>query len=264
MAIVARERSFIDWEDVISAAELSAGNHEHFDSWCWYSPPDNSEDYAIFYTSNRDSGLLDKSNEAVILEALKEFLEADEPEVWIERHNHFAVGFCDALVMKVLDDDRAPTAVFRKYAELMARLNDYPILDEDEYGAREYSQTLSNIEEAGKRFVRADAPDDWPSQCFSWFWENDQGAVENRDDNGGYPDREAIRKALLELEYLDAEFTILLGDGDEAVPYLITQSQSSAQKTYADLVYWSSLGLWPNQKVSLLLDDEPIEESEGV
>ena len=30
---------------------------------------------------------------------------------------------------------------------------------------------------------------------FSWFWDHNQRAVENRDDQGGYPSEDELREA---------------------------------------------------------------------
>jgi len=44
-------------------------------------------------------------------------------------------------------------------------------------------------------------PDDMAGQLLSWFWDNDQSAVENCDDQGGWPTDEQMAEALTELGY---------------------------------------------------------------
>ena len=36
---------------------------------------------------------------------------------------------------------------------------------------------------------------------FSWFWDHRQRAVENRDDQGGYPEEDDLRDAFEALGY---------------------------------------------------------------
>ena len=40
-----------------------------------------------------------------------------------------------------------------------------------------------------------DLPDQWEPDVYGWLSENDPGAVENTDDQGGYPDEEQLRAA---------------------------------------------------------------------
>src|SRR5690606_28049681 len=97
-------------------AEKLAGNWKKFNSFGWYNKPDDAEDYAIVYLNNRDSTLLEESNAHSIREELKPFLEADEPDVYEERHSHWACGWVDALVIRVYkeneDGDKTITDAF--------------------------------------------------------------------------------------------------------------------------------------------------------
>jgi hypothetical protein len=67
------------------------------------------------------------------------------------------------------------------------------------------ADTVNPIESVGGRMVRDDAPEDWSSKVFGWFWDNDQSQVENHDDQGGYPSDEGMRKALRALNLLEVE-----------------------------------------------------------
>ena len=44
-------------------------------------------------------------------------------------------------------------------------------------------------------------PEGWESEVFSWFWDHRQSAVENRDDQGGYPEEDDLRAAFDALGY---------------------------------------------------------------
>ena len=58
----------IDWSDVKSAAEKLAGNWREFDSFVWHRAYDleDAASWMIWYTSSRDAGLLEQSNEQAI------------------------------------------------------------------------------------------------------------------------------------------------------------------------------------------------------
>ena len=42
---------------------------------------------------------------------------------------------------------------------------------------------------------------DWEGEVFSWLWDHNQSAVENRDGNGGYASKAEIAEALDGLGY---------------------------------------------------------------
>ena len=56
---------------------------------------DDPDNWAIIYTHNRDSGLLDQSNADAIAEAMEPFTDGDDPDVVMESHDHWAVGHVD-------------------------------------------------------------------------------------------------------------------------------------------------------------------------
>lgn len=190
-----------NWEDVESRARELAGNHYKFNCFAYYDRPVDGDRWAVVYTQNRDSGLLDLSNADQIEKALKPFIAHGTAVP--ETHNHWACGWVAGYRILVYTKSGKVTKAFRAYCELMQRLDDYPILDEGNYSRREYEATLENIREVGGRLVRNDVPPDWPSLCYEWFDNNIQRAVENRDDQGGYPDEEEMRECLEELGFLD-------------------------------------------------------------
>ena len=63
--------------DLEDAAKKASGNWQHFDSFIWFrdSELEDADQWAVIYTSNRDSGLLDQSNSAVIAKAMEQFTE---------------------------------------------------------------------------------------------------------------------------------------------------------------------------------------------
>jgi hypothetical protein len=190
------------------AAEKAAGNWQRFDSFVWFRDRDleDADKWAIIYTHNRDSGLLDQSNAAVIAKAMPPFTEGDDPDVVMESHNHWAVGHVDGFSVRVFDGDGEITEAFKKYHELAEAMDGYPILDESDYSERELEATLENIEDAAWRLKNEyELPEGWVWQTYDWLSDNRSGEVENRDDQGGYPSEEAMREAFEALGFEQEE-----------------------------------------------------------
>jgi hypothetical protein len=135
------------------AASQAAGNWKRYSCCCWdrLREIDDPDDSAILYTHHRDSGLLDQSNAAAMADAVRSFTESENPDVVFESHAHWAVGHVDGFSIRVYRDD-AITDAFHVYHGLMKRLEAYPVLDESDYGRREYDAALENIEDATWRF----------------------------------------------------------------------------------------------------------------
>ena len=112
--------------DLEAAAKAAAGNWREFDCFAWHRKPDHAENWAIVYTHNRDSGLLDQSNAAAIEEAMEPFPNGD---VVAEHHHHWACGWIDGYSIRVYRRGRI-TEAFNAYHALAERLANYPILDE--------------------------------------------------------------------------------------------------------------------------------------
>jgi hypothetical protein len=119
----------------------------------------------------------------------------------MESHSHWAVGHVDGFSIRVYRDGEV-TDAFRTYHEIAERLDGYPILDEEDYGRREYEATLENIADAAWRLKGEYVlPDGWGGDVYSWLSEHRQRAVENRDDQGGYPEEYDLQAAFEALCY---------------------------------------------------------------
>jgi hypothetical protein len=188
--------------DVEGMARELAGNWKRFESFAWHARPDHhSEQWALVYTHNRDSGLLDQSNAHAIEKELSRF---EGRTVRFESHNHWAHGHVDGFAIRVYRRNGQITRAFRAYAELVQSLEDYPILDESDYSAREHEAATKGIEDVGGRVARRDdwiLPEDWESQVWDWLGEHEQRELENRDDQGAYPSEDAMRRAFDDLGY---------------------------------------------------------------
>jgi len=179
------------------AARKSAGNWRSFDCFAWHrrSELEDPDNWAIFYTHQWDSGLLDQSNAAVIEKAFEPFTETDDPDIVLETHSHWAVGHVDGFSIRVVRDGEV-TGAFKTYYELTELLADYPVLNEEDYSRREYEATLEYLTDAALRLKNEfDLPEGWEGEVYDWLSENDPGAIENRDDQGGYPSAEELEAA---------------------------------------------------------------------
>ena len=186
--------------DLETGAREARGNWQKFDSFGWHDRPEDGEEWAIVYTHNRDSDLLDQSNADAIDKALAPFTEGDNPDVRAEHHGHWACGWIDGYAIHVYRNGQI-TEAFRAYHELAARLADYPVLDEEDFSRREYEATLENLRCEGFDSDFFAPPDNWETEVFSWLWDHNQSAVENRDGNGGYASKAEIAEALDGLGY---------------------------------------------------------------
>jgi hypothetical protein len=121
---------------------------------------------------HRDSDLLDESNYETILKILDEKYEKYED--WrVESASHWAVGWMDTLMVRVVkcecteeNEDSMPyivrdmgdrwrcdtcgttaqyTDIFKECLELQAALENYPVLDEEDYSRREYEDTMEYL-----------------------------------------------------------------------------------------------------------------------
>ncbi len=186
------------------AAKEAAGNWKKFDSFVWWRERemDDADRWAIVYTSNRDSGLIDQSNSAVIAKALEALTEDHDPDVVAERHSHWLVGHVDGYSIRVFDNDGNITEAFKTYFGLLEQMEAYPLLDESDYSDREYEATLENLDLAAWKVKREYVlPDGWESGVYSWLADHDPSEIENRDDQGGWPSEEALQAAFDALGY---------------------------------------------------------------
>ncbi len=193
--------------DIEEAAHKAAGNWQRFESFVWFRDPEisDSKSWAVIYTLNRDSGLLDQSNASVIAQELAPFTEGDDPDVVFESHSHWAVGHTDGFSIRVVRDGEI-TDAFKQYHELVEQMGDYPILDDSDYSDREYAATLSNIKDAGWR-LKSDfeLPEGWECKVYSWLSDHRSSEIDDRDDQGGYPSEEALKAAFKALAFSPAQ-----------------------------------------------------------
>ena len=184
------------------AAHKAVGNWQKFESFCWFNRPDDADQFAILYTHNRDSGLLDQSNAAVIAEALEPFIECGD--VRPEDHSHWACGWVAGFAIRVFRGGKI-TPAFVKWHELQERLDEYPVLDETDYSNREYDAAIENIRNAGYRLRHEyKLPEDWAEQVYRWLSDNDYHC-DNIDDQGYWPSDDELAAAVEGLGFTASE-----------------------------------------------------------
>ena len=192
---------------VEEAAQQMAGNWRDFRNFAWSRRNAfvDAEQWGIAYTHHRDSGLRALSNAAAIEKELSRFLDDDDPDVLEEHHRHWAYGWVDGYAIRVYRDGKI-TEAFKVYHELTERLAEYPVLDEQDYSRREYEATLANIKDLAWRLKHDyELPDGWEAQVFDWLWQHRQHALENHDDQGGYPPEADLEAAFVMLGYAPSE-----------------------------------------------------------
>jgi|TARA_Y100000296_G_C5167216_1_gene255350 hypothetical protein len=154
--------------------------------------PERKDWFVLPVGRTRDSTLLDLSNWQAVEEILAEKAKPEEDtDCWeIHRFGHWACGWFEIFIVK-------PDSPAYRAAEDIARsIEDYPVLNEEDYSEREYTATVENIADALGSFDIENEPEDLAGTLFRWFWDNDQGAVESSDDQGGYPSNQQIENAL--------------------------------------------------------------------
>lgn len=104
----------------------------------WHEQPDWKEDNTFLYHyEHRDSDLLAQSNAKVIRDTLGDY---DDTTVQWQHFSHWAVGWIDAVAIKIRDEAGEFTAAFIDMYNLLERLDDYPVLDEDDYSQRQWKE----------------------------------------------------------------------------------------------------------------------------
>lgn len=185
--------------DYEAKAKEAAGNWQKFECFIWsHGDIERPEDCMHYALASRDSGLLEQSNAAAIKKEMARFKTA-----WIETHSHWGPGWVEVLIVRVYDSKGKITKAFKRLYELMESLEDYAILDETDYCNREYEATVENIGYEGS------IDELLAQEVYSWLSDNEEREVESRDDRGGYPSSESIRRALVALGQIEPE------DGDE-------------------------------------------------
>jgi len=102
----------------------------------------NPEFWGVYYFGQAGGPgrtCLAASNRAVIEKALQKYTSGKYPTVIEICDRHFCCGCMDGLAIKVFcSNGKTPTKAYAVFAKLMAELEEYPILDEDDWSKREW------------------------------------------------------------------------------------------------------------------------------
>lgn len=137
---------------------------------------------------------------AAFAERLETALDTSDFET--HRFGHWGPGWFEIIVV------RPGSACHREAQAIAAAVSNYPVLDESDYCEREHEATMSNLEDViSTVWNRLDGSDDYQSppnagEVWRWLCDNEQSALESRDDRGAYPSEESVERALEDLGYL--------------------------------------------------------------
>jgi hypothetical protein len=101
-----------------------------------------------------------------------------------------------AIIRVYRRNEHGVTRAFQTWCDLQARLEDDPILDEIDYSNRQYESAIESIRARGGRLVGGHAPESWPNRVYAWLSDHNGRELEDRDDRGACPSRDAIAQAL--------------------------------------------------------------------
>lgn len=208
--------NFVDF--VNDKAQELCGNWKKFNSFGWNYDEEipDLENWCIVYTVNRDSDLLTQSNAEEIYKRLLPYLETED--IIEEHHGHWACGWVDGYSIRVIrldwdknsnDVEKKYTLAFLEWCEIQLQLENYPVLNEENFFEKEFEDTLENIKIEGRSMIK-NTNDSWIYDVYKWLEENNPSAVEPRDGFGGYPSDYQIAEALFDLDNLDEDFFSLV------------------------------------------------------
>jgi hypothetical protein len=145
-------------------------------------------DYYVLLGQHRDSTLLDQSNFRVALAELG----GESDTVVVVRSGHWAVGWIETILIHKTDTSALATG-----NDILARLANYPVLDDDDYSEAEYNAAIRNIKDAGYHYSLTEYQ---ARSIYQWL-DNRGDALDNTDDTGYYPDDTTLDQAVRALRY---------------------------------------------------------------
>jgi hypothetical protein len=148
------------------------GNVELFHTWGWAG---------IDY--NRDSGVLDRANYQAFH---RDIVSQYEDHFTSERMNHWAVGWVERTLVKVLHNDvdgviyTNITQAFCETLSALESLQEYPVLDDALYSDMEWEENMRVIEEVAPEMINHDI-EGWSEKLLSALYDNDVEMIPDAD-----------------------------------------------------------------------------------
>ena len=152
------------------------GQNETMDSGYSYH-----ETWCKIYAHNRDSDLITESNFESYQKLLDDFIKEhdangdilDDYEYSIHRDSHWACGWVEFIVIPALTSKGEVTEIFKYALSIQGRLDDYPLLDDDDHSSKEYEAAIEFItDNLIPGYLKDDCPDDLAYEIFHVLWDN--------------------------------------------------------------------------------------------
>lgn len=184
-----------DYAQYILHSSRNIPNHAYFGDL----PIGETWAFSGVVSLSRDSRLLETSNWQVVTHDL---MTRFPGQCEIVHESHWLVGWVDSLAIHVQNDTGELMPIVYAAFDWIAKLDDYPVADEEHYSGLVYAAQIESIENTYGLHLRAThVPKSWAYRVFSWLWDNDQDACENTDDEG-YVDEDSVIRACYHLGYL--------------------------------------------------------------
>jgi hypothetical protein len=197
-------RKSIAQMSLYAAAKVMANNHAQFDSFVWYEAPEDSEVWGIYYATSDTAPIYAASNYDTMVKRLQKHIDAGF--IRAEAHSTWVGPWVEGFSIKVFDKPKGKiTSAFRDLYEILCELEDYPVLDEDDWSRREWEAIQEFASSEIGRLVDVDVHPDAVSQVMEWL-ENDRHPIE-LDGDGRTPwvDEVHLYRAIAALEIGDPE-----------------------------------------------------------
>jgi hypothetical protein len=136
-------------------------------------------DWLAVASVHRDADILEQSNFAAFTAALG----GESEHVAIERASHWAVGWVDRLII-----DPTASNVVAKAESLAARLEDYPVIDDDDFSRREWEARSESWESYGRSDFIAAIRESFGDEYADFLDDFPQVADELGRDIEGHPE----------------------------------------------------------------------------
>lgn len=148
----------------------------------------------------RDSGVLEQSNSQAIKDMIEKAGLQESFEVCT--FGHWACGWVEELACRVVKDDGTlDTAALDFIHDIKNSLDDYPVLDEEDYSRRDYEAAIETLESCVPYDFTCidDMPEGWAGDVYSWLGDN------GYDCTADYINWSGVNQALDELGLLAIE-----------------------------------------------------------
>jgi hypothetical protein len=130
--------------------------------------------YCAVYAKTRDSDYLYQSN----YDAYKQLLNDAHVRFYELHFNHWGCGWIDQLVIKAINKNGKVSKAFMTCLSIQEQLDNYPVLDEDDYSNREYDATIESIHDNLPGDMIDNLPDNFAESIFNWLWSHNIYAEE--------------------------------------------------------------------------------------